>query len=407
MKELLAEIRMSVMKNRRRLFLTGTAIAWSMFILIVLLGSAEGLKRGVVSSFHLDMPQLTSVVSGERSVPYGGHSRDSRVELFSEDAEALAAGGIRNLDAVFPVIYIPGTVVRGACHSDIMLTGCTPGYIDAIYEQVRRGRGIDGPDISGKRNVVVMNARLAARMFGDVDPIGAIVEFSGIAYTVVGVCESRFVEDTSPMCFCPLSAALDHFRPRGNLDCIFVKDSGIRDNGRNVAFMNDIRNFLSLRKGFAATDNKALRVSNSNEYFILGHNVLDSLSAFIWLLGLATLFAGVVGVGNIMLVAVKERTSEFGIRLAMGATDREIIRLVVLESLILVLAFGYIGIMAGVGLLRIAAAVSGDAVGMFRDPSVDFLAVVAANVVLVVSGVLAGYLPARKAVRLKLVDALK
>lgn len=407
MKELLSEVWISIRANRKRLFLTGLAVGWGMFILVVLLGSTTGLRKGVINSFHIDMPQMASVVCGEISIPWKGRPRNSMVELFPEDAEALQNSGIRHIDEVFPIVSQPGLLVYGGEHSNVPVTGCPPGYINAIYERISEGRDINRPDIDERKNVLVINSMLAKQFFKESSAEGRTVRLNGTPFTIIGVCRSLFVEDTYPMCFCPVSTALSHYRPKGDVDVIYIKSSGIRTFGTNRAFIRDLRNFIAGSKNFCPDDNKALQVNNDNDYFILGYGVLDSLAIFIWLLGLATLFAGIVGVSNIMLVAVKERTKEFGIRMAMGAPDREITKLVITESLIVVFVFGYLGIMVGVLLLQLVSNAVGDSVDMFREPSVGFWTVIAGNLILTAAGALAGYVPAKKAVGLKLVDALK
>lgn len=407
MKRLLLEVLLSVRMNRKRLLLTGLAVSWGMFILIVLLGASEGLKNGVVNTFHINMPKLSTVYPGVVSIPWHGLSKGNRIELFRNDAVLLENSGIEYIEEVFPVVNQPGQIVSNGKNPLVVLTGCPQGYSEAVFEKVVQGRDIDGPDVQHSRNVMVVNSYLAEQLAPSGHVVGTVVDFNGIPFTIVGVTQGLFAEDTSPMCFCPISTAMTLFRARGNVDALFIRSGKVPNMDINRKYVDQIRKFIADNKGFNPDDNMALQVANDNEYFILGYGVLDSLSIFIWLLGIGMLVAGIIGVSNIMTVSVKERTKEFGIRLTMGAPGSEIIKLVVTESLIIVFSFGYLGIMFALLLLKVFNSVAGGAIEMFSNPSVGFWTVIAANLVITAAGVIAGYRPAKRATEINLVEVLK
>ena len=185
-----------------------------------------------------------------------------------------------------------------------------------------------------------------------------------------------------------------------------VEYAGIEDMDKLHQLTTDIRNFISPRIGCSPQDSKALVIRNDFETVINMTKVLTYLGVFVWIIGIATLLAGVVGVSNIMLITVRERTRELGVRRAMGASHGSIIRLVLIESVIITMVFGYIGMMLGIGLTQLLSAALGDSVPYFSDPTVQLGAVVGCNVIMVLAGIAAGYVPAKRAVTIKLVDAL-
>ena len=185
-----------------------------------------------------------------------------------------------------------------------------------------------------------------------------------------------------------------------------VEYAGIEDLDELHQLTSESRHFISSRIGCSPQDSKALVIRNDYEMMINMTKVLSYLGIFVWAVGIATLLAGVVGVSNIMLITVRERTRELGVRRAMGASNGSIIRLVLIEAVIITMVFGYIGMMLGIGLTQLLSSVMGDSVPYFTDPTVQFGAVVGCNVIMVLAGIAAGYVPAKRAVTIKLVDAL-
>jgi putative ABC transport system permease protein len=167
-----------------------------------------------------------------------------------------------------------------------------------------------------------------------------------------------------------------------------------------------LRNVLANTKGCSNNDFRAVQVDNPFENTIQVQNVLSTIGAFVWVIGIATLLAGIVGVSNIMLITVKERTRELGVRKAMGASNTSIIRLVLLESVIITMLFGYVGLMAGIGLTQLLDRALGTVFPMFQNPTVQFIPIIICNLVMIMAGLVAGYVPAKRATTIKLVEAL-
>ena len=407
MKDLIEEVKASMQSNRQRIMLTGFAIGWGMFILVTLLGSAGGIQKGVYKGANLDMPQLISLTTGKTAIAWNGMNTDRMVEMTLEDANALYNQHLDYVVNVYPTFSQAVQAVSGSEYVNTSLTGCTAGYTIAQYNKIVCGRDINHTDIEKQRKVCVLSSRMCREMFGDKNPVGREVNFDGNTFLVVGECRSLFEGYQTISAYAPISTVMALYSPtKPALSMMEVEYAGIEDLDKLHQLTSDIRNFISPRIGCSSQDNKALVIRNDFETVINMTKVLSYLGIFVWIIGIATLLAGVVGVSNIMLITVRERTRELGVRRAMGASHGSIIRLVLIESVIITMVFGYIGMMLGIGLTQLLSATLGDSVPFFSDPTVQFGAVVGCNVIMVLAGIAAGYVPAKRAVTIKLVDAL-
>ncbi len=406
MNDLINEVLTSMKSNRQRIMLTGFAIAWGMFSLVVMLGSAGGIQKGMFKSSSLDMPQYTTITTGKTSMAWNGMGTDRLVKLTLDDAEALERQRFDHVDDVFPVFSQPALA---SCVNDYLktaLTGCAPGYIVSQYNTILRGRDINATDLQERRKVCVLSDRLCEELFGGADPVGWRLNFDGNSFLVVGECKSR--HDYSIVeAFAPISTVMAMYSPDDPaLGMIQVTYSGIEDLGELQRLTSSLRGFLSPRLMCSPKDNKALVIRNDFETVIGLSKILTYMGVFVWIIGIATLITGVVGVSNIMLITVRERTRELGVRRAMGASRGSIIRLVLLESVIITAIFGYIGMMLGIGMTQLLSAVLGGVIPYFTDPTVKFSTIIGCNIILILAGIAAGYVPARRASHCKIVDAL-
>ncbi|SHL20662.1 ABC transporter permease [Xylanibacter ruminicola] len=407
MRDVIDEVRASMQNNRQRIWLTGFAIGWGMFILVTLLGSAGGIQKGVYKGGNLDMPQLITLATGKTSIPWNGMNTDRMVEMTLEDANALWNQHFDYVANVYPTFNQAVQAVSGSEYVNTSLTGCTPSYIIAQYYKIFRGRDINHTDIEEQRKVCVLSSRMCREMFGDKNPVGCEVIFDGNIFLVVGECRYLFEGYQAISAYAPISTVMALYSPtKPALSMMQVEYAGIEDLDELHHLTSDIRNFISPRIGCSPQDSKALVIRNDFETVINMTKVLSYLGIFVWIIGIATLLAGVVGVSNIMLITVRERTRELGVRRAMGASSGSIIRLVLIEAVIITMIFGYAGMMLGIGLTQLLSAVLGGSVPYFTDPTVEFGMVVGCNLIMILAGIAAGYVPAKRAVTIKLVDAL-
>lgn len=406
MQELIQEVFTAMKSNKTRIALTGFSIGWGMFILVVLLGSSGGFQRGLFKTFHLDIEQIVRVNVGKTSYAWQGFDKGRQLTLKLEDYEALAESGIENIGRACPLASQSLLVRKGDSYVRTPVIGCYGGHLMNDFRHLVSGRDIDRMDIDEKTKVCIINTLLSKQFFQDNDPIGESVFIDDISYQVIGVCRSSIDNEMSPAVYVPLSTMLGIYHPDGQIDGINLIVGNLKSAEQNERLVSDVRSFLAVRLNCSPEDIKGIRINNPYEQKLSTTNMITGIGIFVWIIGLATLIAGIVGVSNIMLITVKERTRELGVRKAMGAGNSHIISLVLIESVFITMIFGYIGMMAGIGLTQLLDMALGTAFPMFQNPTVQFWPIVGCNLIMVLAGLVAGYVPAKHAVSIKLVDAL-
>ena len=299
----------------------------------------------------------------------------------------------------------------------VWLRGALPKIRQIEGVNIVRGRFINESDIRLYRKSVVIDSRMQTVLFAGADPLGADLRVGNSTYTVVGVYEED-ANRTAAMCYIPLTTGQLIYEANNPVvsNAVFTVE-GIHTDEAMKAFEKRLLRRLSSEHHFDPTDESALWIDNMMERYKNMMIVFRGIGIFVWIIGLGTLFAGIVGVSNIMLVTVTERTSEFGIRKALGAKPASIIRLILTESVLVTAAFGYMGMVLGVAVMEAVNYVithqpaqtsdSGFAPTIFLDPTLNLSVVVSATVVLVAAGLIAGYIPAYRAAQLKTIDALR
>lgn len=410
MRDLISEISASIRSNKLRIALTGFSVGWGLFILIVLLGSGNGITNGITASFGADTICVMHVTAGKTQLPYNGYGTNRAITVTGADAERLCMELGSRVTKAFPCYTSPGVVVcTGNVHITTVATGVRTGFIGISSKKIVAGNDITQLNVQQADKVCVIGRQTQDLFFkGSVNPIGQTIVVDSIPFTVIGVYNSIFGDKSGHVVYAPYTTIRNLYAHNDSLSELALVASNINSEQDYNALQDDVYGFLGKRLGFSPTDRSAIVCSNDFLDYLQLKTVLTMLRVFIWIIGLATLVAGVVGVSNIMLISVKERTRELGVRKAMGATDSHIITLVLLESVAVSLIFGYVGMILGVGLTQLLAwilAMAGG-VGFFDNPTVGFSTVMVANLIMVVAGLVAGYVPARNAVRIKLVDAL-
>lgn len=408
MRDVFAEVFTSMKSNKTRIILTGFAIGWGMFILIVLLGAGNGLLHGMTKNFSADSQYTVSLSPGVTSVIYGGRDIGTPIQLFEKDVTAIQKKFNDRIDKILPVMQRKDSASFIVNNAEITLMGEKPGFEAPAMTGIELGRSLNDADISEHRKVCVINRHVANRLFDDDSKVvGSYITINSFPYLVIGIAKLTSQFDRSYTVYIPLTTFSSIYQPDGRLSSVSILTKGLTDSKSNKRFNDEMLEFLSSQKGYSPIDNKAIAISNPYDQFVQVNQILTAITIFLWVIGIATLISGVVGIANIMLITVKERTRELGIRKAMGASDRSIITLVLLESVIITLIFGYVGMLSGVGLTQLLSmGFQSSESGIFDAPTVPFNVIVAANLIMVVAGLIAGYLPAKNAVKIKLVDAL-
>jgi len=414
MREVLLEIWSSIRKNKLRTFLTGFSVAWGILMLIILLSAGNGLQNGALSFFDYMASNTIRLNSGRTSMPYAGYDKGRRVRLSNSDIEML-----KNEFTQVDVItssgwYSSGKLTYQDKFADAWFGGVTPEYPQIYTLDILEGRFINEQDMIERRKVIVIEESTRKVMFGDESPLGRTVISAGITYTVIGVYKGHKFADVED-CYIPSTTGQLIYSKNDPWvgEIVFTLRDIITD-AQMTAFEDAVRRRLAAEHNFDPTDKRAIRLYNSFTEYKQINTVFGGINFFIWIIGLGTLLAGIVGVSNIMLVTVRERTFEFGIRKALGAKPSSIIKLILLESVMITAVFGYAGLIIGAGIMELvsyfvdmAAQANPDQFTMFVNPTVDMGAAIGATIVLIISGLIAGYVPARRAAKLKTIDAMR
>ncbi len=400
------EIFNTIRKNKLRTVLTGFSVGWGIFMLIILLGTGQGLQNGVKGEFKDDAINSIWTSTGVTSIEYKGFKVGRRVEMDTEDFESVLRDveGIEYYTARFNQwsLQVNYKAESGTYH----MRAVHPGHVYLENTEIQKGRYINESDLDEFRKVVCIGDLVASDLFKDEDPVGQYVNIWGIPFKVVGV----FYDDGSQweqrVIYAPITTAQRVFGGSDRIDQIMVT-TGDLPLEETMAMTEDIRQLLSSRLQVSPEDPRALRVRNSNEMFQEIANILSGIRLFVWFIGIFTLAAGIVGVSNIMMIVVRERTKEIGIRKAIGATPGSVIGLILLESVFITAISGYLGMIAGIGLLELVSSNLPPETPMFSDPNVNFGTAIRATLLLVIAGVIAGFIPARRAAAIKPIDALR
>ncbi|MCQ2142722.1 MAG: ABC transporter permease [Bacteroidales bacterium] len=420
MRDLLVEIFGSIRRNRLRTVLTGFAVSWGIFMLIVLLGVGNGLMNSFMSGGADVLTNTMMIGGGVTSVPYDGLKQGRWIRLEDRDIETTAGKNFADvIDGVSPSVYQSGlNVSYGSRSVSDALYGVYPDY--AVIEKMKllSGRFINDSDIKEKKKVAVLADASARHFLGaGADPaemIGRRIKADNLMYLVVGIYqndESRYGSDIF-IPYTTLKTVYNKGRYIGELTFSF---HGLETIEANEDFEKKYRAAINTNHRAAPDDNGAIWIWNRFKQNLQMEKGTKIISTALWIIGLFTLLGGIVGVSNIMLITVKERTHEFGIRKAIGASPWSIMKGIVTESVIITAFFGYVGMVLGLGVCEIldrtlgqqTMSLFGGQQAILKDPTVGLSVAVGATVVLIVAGTIAGLMPAIKASKVKPIEALR
>lgn len=421
MNNLFHEILESIRRNKLRTCLTGLAVTWGIFMLIVLLGAGNGLLNSFIFGEGNIVTNTMMVGGGVTSEPHDGFESGRNISLDESDMEFLKKSEIGGyIDEVTTSASKGGyTITYGKRYfNNVSLNGTFPGDADMNNVEMLAGRFINEKDIKEKRKVIVLH-QLFARNFlsgsSDYDNlIGKRVKVGDLSFQIIGIRHAEENENDRVL-YVPFTTIKSIYNMDDKLDQITFTFHGLETEEDNEIFETQLRSLLNNRHNAAPGDRSATWISNRFTQFKQLNKVRTLLQTALWVIGLLTLLSGIVGISNIMLITVKERTHEFGIRKAIGAKPWSLMKLIISESVFITSTFGYIGMILGLITCDIMDktvgqtdySVFGDSFRIFVNPTVGVGTALGATVVLIVSGTLAGMIPAAKAARVKPIEALR
>ena len=414
--ELLKEIGQTAKRNKLRTALTGFAVAWGIFMIIVLLGAGNGLINANMEQAGNWLTNSMEAYGGSTSKAYKGLSEGRSINLNTSDLTATESEFKNHIDDVGAVYYQSATVTNGEQYMNLQIMGVYPIHSRIVKRSLICGRNINDIDLKERRKVLVLTDKQAKEL----EPkdfkslLGKHVKVGSFAFKVVGIYKTP--GDGESSAYSPYSTIKGIYGAnQNNIGSIEFTFHGLATEEANEAFEKDYRRRLNANHQAHPEDERAIWLWNGYTQSLQMEKGIAIIRTALWIVGLFTLLSGIVGVSNIMLITVKERTHEFGIRKAIGAKPWSILKLIIIESVIITTFFGYIGMVLGVCANEYMDATIGHETvdtglfqaTMFLNPTVGLDVCFEATMVMVIAGTIAGLIPAYKASRIRPIEALR
>lgn len=405
-----SEIWQTLSRNKLRSFLTMFGVGWGIFMLVIMLGMGRGLSNGVLGGFEGWATNSCHMWTQTTALPYAGFKRGRSFNFNNSDIDVIR--NIEGVDKVAPRLQLGGW--RGA--NNVSYNGKSGGFnVNGDVPEIRffqstnitSGRFMNAKDIHDERKVCVIGPKVRDMLFGTEDPLGKYLRIQGVYFQVVGVHEPRTSamhdDGLSSTVYIPFSTFQKAFN---SLNLVHWFSISAKEGVKVADIQEKVKLAMARRHKVDPADPLAFGGWNMQEMFDQMNMLFIAIAGISWFVGTLTLIAGVIGISNIMLVIIKERTKEIGIRRSLGARPATITAQIMLEALSLTFIAGYFGLLAGVATLEGINALGLEG-GFFKNPTVDLFVAVAALTVLILSGLVAGFIPARRALSIKPVDALR
>ena len=416
MYSILTEIWATTRRNKLRTALTGFAVAWGIFMLIFLLGAGNGLINANIQNMDAFLANSMMVGGGSTSKEYKGLKEGRPVTLNDKDIAETKDEFTQNIESVGAEVKAgQQTFAVGDNYVSAQLVGVYPNEITINKKEMLYGRFINQPDLDQQRKVVVLSESQAKELLpGKIATlVGQNIKMDNFAFMVAGI----YKDDRSEMnnrAFAPFTTVRTIYNKGDKTDNIIFSFKGLNTQAENEAFEKMYRSRINNNHYAAPDDENAVWIWNRFTMNLQMSQGVSIIRTALSIIGIFTLLSGIVGVSNIMLITVKERTREFGIRKAIGATPWSILRLIIIESIIITTIFGYIGMLCGIGANLYMDATMGHEVvdagifkqSMFLNPTVGFDVCIEATLLIVIAGTIAGLIPARKAAKIRPIEAL-
>lgn len=404
------EIFETIRKNKLRTFLTGLSVASGIFILVILLGFNSGIANGVRAAFEEDATNRISIWTGVTTKEFKGLNPGRYVQLRNEDYQMLNQKYEENIEYRTSLYSIwGGQLTYGDQSGNYRIEGADPDKQFIENENMVSGRFLNKSDLDQVSKVAVIGNQVKQDLFKQEDAVGKMVKVYGINFLVVGVYSDPGGSREESRMFIPITTAQTVFNAGDRLRSIEytvqMSDNFDEAVALSQAMSDGLEADIKQKHTVAPDDRSAVRVFNTLEEAKKIYGLIDTIRLVFWFIGIGTIIAGVVGVSNIMLIVVKERTKEIGIRKAIGALPSSIIAMIMQEAIFITAIAGFVGLFAGVGLLEIVSPYA--ETDFIKSPQVDFNTSITTVFVLITAGALAGFIPARRAANIKPIEALR
>ncbi|MBQ6064874.1 MAG: ABC transporter permease [Prevotella sp.] len=417
MQDILTEIWATAKRNKLRTALTGFAVAWGIFMLIFLLGAGNGLIHATMQNSDRFLDNSMMVGGGVTSKAYQGLKEGRRIRLNDEDLRTTDRHFTENIDDVGAEINQNGVIISFRDnYVSSNLCGVFPNEATINKIEMLHGRFVNQVDLEQQRKSLVLSENQAKELTqGDISTlVGSFAKVGNIGFRIIGIYKSDQSEMNAEA-YTAFSTVRTMYNRGDRADNIIFSFHGLNSVEENDSFEKRYQASLNANHQAAPDDEDATWIWNRFTQNLQMNTAMNIIRIALWVIGIFTLLSGIVGVSNIMLITVKERTREFGIRKAIGATPMSILRLIIVESVIITTFFGYVGMILGIGANEYMDATLGHEqidnglfqLTMFVDPTVGLDVCIEATLVMIVAGTLAGLIPARKAARIRPIEALR
>ena len=403
--DLWREIFQSINMNRTRSLLSGFTVAFAILLFAILFGIANGLQNTFQEAFGTDANNSIIVYPGRTTKAHKGLQVGRRIQFKNEDREFLKEKYGDKVQFITSKVNKSVNASFKGEKNTYQLRGISPEFMFIENNVVKEGRYINQNDLKHKTKVVVIGEKVEDELFFKETAIGKYINLSGIQYKVVGVFTDDEGDSEESIIYMPITTIQRVYGNNDLVDLLHLTYNPEMNSTEALAFGVSIEKSLKEKFDVARSDQRAIRIRNMAQGTQQVDMMTTSLSIIILVIGFGTLIAGIVGISNIMIFIVKERTKEIGIRKALGASPRSIVSIILLESIIITAIAGYVGLLVGVGVLELATPVLKDY--FIKDPGVSNSLVAGATITLIVAGAIAGYLPAKRASQIKPIVALR
>lgn len=403
--DLWREIFQSINKNRTRSLLSGFTVAFAILLFTILFGIANGLNNTFKEAFADDATNSIFIRSGRTTKAHKGLQADRRIRFENEDLEYVKKDFDDKVEFITARIYLNVNASFRNEQNNYSVRAVHPDHQYLERTLMKDGRYINQNDLINKTKVIVIGRLVAEDLFIKTDPLGKYINLNGIQYKVVGIFEDDGNDNEERLIYMPVTTAQQVYGRNDYIDQINLTYKPEMNFDQAISFGNDLTKKLKERFSVAKSDQRAIRVFNMANQTKGVNQMTTVLGVVILIIGMGTLIAGIVGISNIMIFIVKERTKEIGIRKALGAKPSSIVSIILIESILVTAIAGYVGLLIGVGVLEWI----GPSLKQYfiTDPSVSRSLVISATLTLIAAGTLAGYLPAKRASRIKPIVALR